>query len=255
MADKLDFMTELAKDVDARKHGQTSSFGTINDFVPKNRVVRETDYDREQDYENTRPVSTRPANHRPQPQAYEQPRQEYTQPQQVYEPQQEYTQPQQVYESQQGYDTPEYEEEYQETPVFTEPVSNNDNEETRPASFHEEERVKIEKPKFNLSPIMIGGAIFAILLIGFLAQYLPWALVPRGTYIYHYFASVPFLIICITLLMEQIQLRRRKAASFCMLGFILAAAGFFGLLFPYASGIFAPTGWLEAGRKILNIWY
>ena len=108
---------------------------------------------------------------------------------------------------------------------------------------------------YSLLHLATAGTHLFFLLIGFLAQYLPWALVPRGTYIYHYFASVPFLIICITLLMEQIQLRRRKAASFCMLGFILAAAGFFGLLFPYASGIFAPTGWLEAGRKILNIWY
>ncbi|MBR2675339.1 MAG: PASTA domain-containing protein [Solobacterium sp.] len=160
MADKLDFMTELAKDVDARKHGQTSSFGTINDFVPKNRVVRETDYDREQDYENTRPVSAqRPVYQQPQPQTYEQPRQEYTQPQPVYEPQQEY-------------DASEYEE-YQETPVFTEPVPNeNDSEETRPASFHEEERVKIEKPKFRISPALIGGVVFVLLLIGFLIWFL-----------------------------------------------------------------------------------
>ena len=28
-----------------------------------------------------------------------------------------------------------------------------------------------------------------------LAQLLPWVLVPRGTYIYHYFASVPFLFV------------------------------------------------------------
>ncbi len=172
MADKLDFMTELAKDVDARKHGQTSSFGTINDFVPKNRVVKETDYDREQDYENTRPISAqRPAYQ--QPQYYEQPRQDYTQQQNYYDqPRQEYTQPQQVYEQpQQEYEQEEYED-YQETPVFTEPVSNEGNEETRPASFHEEERVKIEKPKFRLSPAMIGGGIFAILLIGFLVWFL-----------------------------------------------------------------------------------
>ena len=61
MADKLDFMTELAKDIDARKHGETSSFGTINDFVPRQREIRDTEYDREQDYENTRPVSVPPA--------------------------------------------------------------------------------------------------------------------------------------------------------------------------------------------------
>jgi len=39
----------------------------------------------------------------------------------------------------------------------------------------------------------------AILLIGFAAQYVPWTLVPRGTYIYHYFPSVPFIILCAAL--------------------------------------------------------
>ena len=33
-----------------------------------------------------------------------------------------------------------------------------------------------------------------LLILGFASQYLPWVLVPRSTFIYHYFASVPFLI-------------------------------------------------------------
>ena len=32
-------------------------------------------------------------------------------------------------------------------------------------------------------------------LVSFLSQYLPWVLVPRSTFIYHYFASVPFIIL------------------------------------------------------------
>ena len=51
MGDKLDFMSELAKDVEAKKHGQTSTFGSINDFVPKEHQVKETEFDRTQDYE------------------------------------------------------------------------------------------------------------------------------------------------------------------------------------------------------------
>lgn len=42
----------------------------------------------------------------------------------------------------------------------------------------------------------------AILLIGLAAQYVPWTLVPRGTYIYHYFPSVPFIILCIALSLD-----------------------------------------------------
>ena len=42
----------------------------------------------------------------------------------------------------------------------------------------------------------------AILLIAFAAQYVPWTLVPRGTYIYHYFPSVPFVILCMALCLD-----------------------------------------------------
>ena len=46
MADKLDFMNELAKNVDAKKRGETSSFGTIDDFVPRKRnIPEETEYE------------------------------------------------------------------------------------------------------------------------------------------------------------------------------------------------------------------
>ena len=147
MADKLDFMTELAKDIDARKHGETSSFGTINDFVPRQREVRETDYDRDQDYENTRPVSVPPSYTQSVPTAgveenyYEEPVQEAPQPQ----------------------------------PVFTQPVTQEDmygSGQNGPTSFHEEERVKVEKEPFRPSPAMIGGAVFAVLLIGFLIWFL-----------------------------------------------------------------------------------
>ena len=44
----------------------------------------------------------------------------------------------------------------------------------------------------------------AILLIGLAAQYVPWTLVPRGTYIYHYFPSIPFIILCIALALDSL---------------------------------------------------
>ena len=43
-----------------------------------------------------------------------------------------------------------------------------------------------------------------IVLIGFASQFLPWVLVPRSTFIYHYFASVPFIILATVLLLEQL---------------------------------------------------
>jgi len=93
------------------------------------------------------------------------------------------------------------------------------------------------------------------ILIGFLAQYLPWTLVPRGTYIYHYFASVPFLIFGFLMSAEQAELHSCRTGRLLRLMVLAAAAGFFVLLFPYASGILAPVSWLDAGKGLLKIWY
>ena len=46
-------------------------------------------------------------------------------------------------------------------------------------------------------------------------------MVPRGTYIYHYFASTPFLMLALTAVFQQILLRRRKAGLWGMAAFAL----------------------------------
>ena len=95
----------------------------------------------------------------------------------------------------------------------------------------------------------------AFILLSFLAQYLPWTLVPRGTYIYHYFASVPFLILSVIFCLSaggEKHHALRRAAAWIIGG--LAAVGFL-VFFPYASGIMAPAWWLDIGSKILRIWY
>ena len=105
----------------------------------------------------------------------------------------------------------------------------------------------------------------AILLISFAAQYMPWVLVPRGTYIYHYFAAVPFIILCVALCfdlladtaesyaeMPAIAARPRLSASLrrapagLMFVYLAIALALFIAFFPYASGITASTKWLSA---------
>jgi len=96
---------------------------------------------------------------------------------------------------------------------------------------------------------------YMFIFIGILAQYLPWVLVPRGTYIYHYFASLPFLMLALSLCFDrQEQGKQRKAFRIATVFIFLAAAAFI-IFFPYASGISAPASWLDIGRKILRIWY
>ena len=100
-----------------------------------------------------------------------------------------------------------------------------------------------------------GDRRYAFVFVGLLAQYLPWVLVPRGTYIYHYFASIPFLILILALLLSDGMDARPKAsriAGGCMLGLAFVL---FIILLPYATGMASPTGWLDLGKYILHIWY
>ena len=105
----------------------------------------------------------------------------------------------------------------------------------------------------------------AILLIAFAAQYVPWVLVPRGTYIYHYFPSVPFIILCTMLCLDLLFDRNAQAAALSEKGeikqeerwlqwlplgltllYLAAAVGLFAAFFPYASGVMTSNGWLRA---------
>ncbi len=149
------------------------------------------------------------------------------------------------------------------------------------------------------------GMTVLVLGIGFLAQYLPWVLVPRSMYIYHYFASVPFIIlstaVCIcwlgkasrwlryTLLavllvaMEALLYTRMYAPLWPMLLvdaaiaglifvserrenrfiakyglpilYVLFAALFFDMFFPYASGWMTNIDQLESLRWFSKLYY
>lgn len=88
---------------------------------------------------------------------------------------------------------------------------------------------------------------------GFLSVYLPWTLVPRLTFIYHYFTAVPFLVLGLMLLFSRLSqlsllqrslmkegvLSRVKVGEVLLLGFVLLQLVLFCLYFPVISG--APT--------------
>lgn len=77
------------------------------------------------------------------------------------------------------------------------------------------------------------NAIF--LFVAYMAQYLPWCLVSRTTYIYHYFPSVPFIVLMIGYAISRIvgeNPRRRRVAYV----YVAAAIGLFVLFYPVLSG-------------------
>jgi len=91
----------------------------------------------------------------------------------------------------------------------------------------------------------------AILIISFAAQYLPWVLVPRGTYIYHYFTAVPFIILCTALCFDYLlQISQKpllkKISLAVSIIFCVSALLLFIAFYPYASGMMTSVRWLRA---------
>ena len=119
----------------------------------------------------------------------------------------------------------------------------------------------------------------ALVLLCYFIQLMPWILVPRGTYIYHYFPCVPFLaaaiVLCLDLLADvgwtipldvddedamQKALTCRKRSEWTAMGLLalvlVAAAVLFVAFFPYASGTLTRQSWMDAMRWFDRwLWY
>ena len=94
-----------------------------------------------------------------------------------------------------------------------------------------------------------------VLAVGFLAQYLPWVLVPRSMYIYHYFASVPFIILATAWWLDRLPRSRPRLRMGVMALYLVGALVFFVMFFPYASGWLTSTGWLDAMKWFSKLYY
>lgn len=75
------------------------------------------------------------------------------------------------------------------------------------------------------------------LLTGYLAQYLPWFFVTRITFIYHYFPSVPFVVLMIVYSFTQLQKKLPHwAFMVCIITYAAAVFGLFALFYPVLAG-------------------
>ncbi|MDD4796956.1 MAG: phospholipid carrier-dependent glycosyltransferase [Eubacteriales bacterium] len=91
------------------------------------------------------------------------------------------------------------------------------------------------------------------LLAAYLTQYLPWVLVPRSMFIYHYFASVPFFIMAIVLWIRQYEKdspRRMKHIEI----YLMVVLALFALFYPVLSGLPIPSAYGKLLRW-LPTWY
>lgn len=75
------------------------------------------------------------------------------------------------------------------------------------------------------------------LVLSYLAQFLPWTLVSRCTFIYHYFPCVPFLALMLGYSFKQLKTRMNtKIFSTSLILYALAVFGLFLLFYPVLSG-------------------
>lgn len=85
-----------------------------------------------------------------------------------------------------------------------------------------------------------------VIAVAFLSGYLPWVLVSRLTFIYHYFASVPWIIIATALGLKYMA-RHAKRLSYALAAVLaVAAIALFIAFYPLASGIEVPRAWCDA---------
>jgi dolichyl-phosphate-mannose--protein O-mannosyl transferase len=79
------------------------------------------------------------------------------------------------------------------------------------------------------------------LLTAYAFQILPWALVTRSTYIYHYFPSVPFVVLLITLLCKD-NITKKKARF--VIAYAALVVALFILFYPVLSAMPVPPGYI-----------
>ncbi len=94
-------------------------------------------------------------------------------------------------------------------------------------------------------------AIF--LVFAYLVQYVPWILVPRCTFAYHYFPSVPFVVLMIGYALYSFigddRKKRRWAYVYCA-----GAVGLFAMFYPVLSGHPVSMEYISNGLKWLSGW-
>lgn len=91
------------------------------------------------------------------------------------------------------------------------------------------------------------------LLIAYLSQYMPWMMISRTTYIYHYFTSVPFVVLMVGYSMFKLVEKKPKRKYGAFL-YTAAAVGLFVAFYPVLSGQPADKQWVADCLRWFDTW-
>lgn len=113
-------------------------------------------------------------------------------------------------------------------------------------------------PVMKIRPIRIDplDRMMPVIVVGFLSAYLPWVLVSRLTFIYHYFASVPFIILALCMTLSYAERRWPGPVRIIRIVYLIVALVLFIGFYPLASGHEVPRAWCDAMNWFGNwMWY
>lgn len=95
--------------------------------------------------------------------------------------------------------------------------------------------------------------VFTIIAVGFTASYLPWILISRLTFIYHYFTAVPFLIMAVVYLLSLLMKYGTKG-KIIISAFVAVNLLLFVIYYPAISGSPTTADYLN-GLELFSTWY
>ncbi|HIT68937.1 MAG TPA: glycosyltransferase family 39 protein [Candidatus Aphodomonas merdavium] len=84
-----------------------------------------------------------------------------------------------------------------------------------------------------------------LILAGFAAQYLPWVLVPRSMFIYHYFGSLPFVMAATGYVFSRLYEHNAHKTRTLTIVYCAVTVALFIAFYPIATGVQFPRAWAD----------
>jgi len=91
---------------------------------------------------------------------------------------------------------------------------------------------------------------FLVVFVGILSGLLPWALVTRCVFLYHYFSTIPFMLLLTVLLFNYVE-KKYPRTAWIKWAWLIASAVVFLLMLPAVSGIPVPYGYAKFIENVL----
>jgi dolichyl-phosphate-mannose--protein O-mannosyl transferase len=95
--------------------------------------------------------------------------------------------------------------------------------------------------------------IMLVPIVAFLSLYIPWTLVPRLTFLYHYFPMVPFLILFLVYSLKTIT-ERYKHGHTVSVAYLIVAGLLFAMFYPVLSGMVVSKEYVNFGLRWFQSW-